>query len=72
MQQAERIRKLPPYLFARIEQKVAEAREKGVDVISLGIGDPDKPTPSHVVEALREAALDSSNHQYPSSVGMLT
>ncbi len=72
MQQAERIRKLPPYLFARIEQKVAEAKEKGVDIISLGIGDPDKPTPSHVVEALREAALDSSNHQYPSSVGMLT
>lgn len=71
MQQAERIRKLPPYLFARIEQKVAQAREQGVDIISLGIGDPDQPTPSHVVDALRQAAQDPSNHQYPSSVGMI-
>ncbi len=71
MQQAERIRKLPPYLFARIEQKVAEAKEKGVDIISLGIGDPDQPSPSHVIEALQRAAEDSTNHQYPSSVGML-
>lgn len=72
MKQAQRIQKLPPYLFARIEQKVAEAREKGIDIISLGIGDPDQPTPEPVVEALCEAARDPANHQYPSSVGMLS
>ncbi len=71
MEQAQRIQKLPPYLFARIEQKVAEAKEKGIDVISLGIGDPDQPTPAHIVEALKIAADDASNHQYPSSVGMI-
>lgn len=71
MEQAQRIQKLPPYLFARIEQKVAEAKEKGIDIISLGIGDPDQPTPSHIVDALKLAAEDASNHQYPSSVGML-
>lgn len=71
MEQAQRIQKLPPYLFARIEQKVAEAKEKGIDVISLGIGDPDQPTPAHIIEALKTAADDASNHQYPSSVGMI-
>jgi LL-diaminopimelate aminotransferase len=71
MEQAQRIQKLPPYLFARIEQKVAEAKEKGIDVISLGIGDPDQPTPAHIIEALKIAADDASNHQYPSSVGMI-
>lgn len=71
MEQAQRIQKLPPYLFARIEQKVAEAKEKGIDVISLGIGDPDQPTPAHIIEALKMAADDASNHQYPSSVGMI-
>jgi len=69
--QAERIEKLPPYLFARIEQKIEEAREKGVDIISLGIGDPDNPTPGHIVDALAEAARVPANHQYASSVGML-
>ncbi|QRN86350.1 LL-diaminopimelate aminotransferase [Clostridia bacterium] len=71
MEQAQRIQKLPPYLFARIEQKVAEAKEKGIDIISLGIGDPDQPTPSHIVDALKSASEDAANHQYPSSVGML-
>lgn len=71
MEQAQRIQKLPPYLFARIEQKVAEAKEKGIDVISLGIGDPDQPTPAHIIDALKIAADDASNHQYPSSVGMI-
>lgn len=71
MKQAERILKLPPYLFARIEQKVAEAKEKGIDIISLGIGDPDQPTPPHIIEALKSAADDPANHQYPSSVGLL-
>ncbi|WP_035269333.1 LL-diaminopimelate aminotransferase [Desulfitibacter alkalitolerans] len=71
IKQAERISKLPPYLFARIEQKIAEAREKGVDIISLGIGDPDQPTPSYIVEELNTASRETANHQYPSSVGML-
>ena len=65
------MQKLPPYLFARIEKKIEEAREKGVDIISLGIGDPDQPTPEHIVERAAVALKDPANHQYPSSVGML-
>ncbi|WP_227767011.1 LL-diaminopimelate aminotransferase [Zhaonella formicivorans] len=71
MREAERIRKLPPYLFARIEKKIAEAKEKGVDIISLGIGDPDRPTPDHIIAKLVEEAHNPANHQYPSSVGLL-
>jgi LL-diaminopimelate aminotransferase len=67
---AARIDKLPPYLFAEIDRKVSEARAKGADIISFGVGDPDLPTPDHVVEALREAALDPATHRYPSYVGM--
>jgi len=62
---------LPPYLFARIEQKIAEAREKGIDIINLGIGDPDIPTPRHIIDRMATAVYDSANHQYPSSVGLL-
>ncbi|HHV77028.1 MAG TPA: LL-diaminopimelate aminotransferase [Syntrophothermus lipocalidus] len=65
------MQKLPPYLFARIEKKIEEAREQGVDVISLGIGDPDRPTPPHIIERMEQAIKDPANHQYPSSVGML-
>ena len=71
MQEARRIRALPPYLFARIEQKIEAAREKGVDIISLGIGDPDLPTPDHVTAKLVEQAHNPENHRYPTSVGML-
>jgi LL-diaminopimelate aminotransferase len=67
---ATRIESLPPYLFAEIDRKVAEQKAKGVDVISLGVGDPDTPTPDHVVRALQEAAADPSTHQYPSYTGM--
>ncbi|MEI7884526.1 MAG: LL-diaminopimelate aminotransferase [Clostridia bacterium] len=70
--EAIRIQKLPPYLFARIEQKIAEAKEQGIDVISLGIGDPDSPTADHIIEALVKEAHNPANHQYPSSVGMLS
>lgn len=66
------MQKLPPYLFARIEKKIEEAREKGVDIISLGIGDPDQPTPEHIINAGIKAMQDPANHQYPSSAGMLT
>ncbi|MCC7368869.1 MAG: LL-diaminopimelate aminotransferase [Chloroflexi bacterium] len=65
MQKAERLGKLPPYLFVTIRNKIREARERGVDVISLGVGDPDQPTPPHVVQALQQAAEDPANHVYP-------
>ncbi|MFN8522059.1 MAG: LL-diaminopimelate aminotransferase [Chloroflexota bacterium] len=65
MQKAARLGKLPPYLFVQIRNKIREARERGIDVISLGVGDPDQPTPSHVVQALQAAAEDPANHQYP-------
>lgn len=68
---SERLGNLPPYLFARIDELKAEQEKKGVDVIDLGIGDPDLPTPPHIVEALCEAARDPANHHYPSYVGML-
>jgi LL-diaminopimelate aminotransferase len=58
-------KKLPPYLFAEIDRKVAEAKAKGVDIISLGIGDPDLPTPELIVNALQEAVADPSTHDYP-------
>ncbi|HHW12644.1 MAG TPA: LL-diaminopimelate aminotransferase [Firmicutes bacterium] len=63
---------LPPYLFARIEQKIAEARAQGIDLISLGIGDPDLPTPPHIVDAMTASLRNPANHQYPSSVGLLS
>jgi len=62
---AERLSKLPPYLFVEIRNKIREARERGVDVISLGVGDPDQPTPGRVIQALAQAAEDSANHPYP-------
>src|ERR687890_272247 len=70
MRTAARIDKLPPYLFAEIDRKVAEARAGGADIISFGVGDPDLPTPDHIVEALREAVCDPATHRYPSYTGM--
>jgi LL-diaminopimelate aminotransferase len=67
---AKRIEKLPPYLFAEIDRKVGEARSRGVDIISFGVGDPDLPSPPHVIEALQKAAADPATHQYPSYTGM--
>jgi LL-diaminopimelate aminotransferase len=67
---ADRIRELPPYLFARIDALKNEERKKGKDLIDLGIGDPDLPTPEHIVAALAEAARDPGTHRYPSYVGM--
>ena len=61
---------LPPYLFARIDEMKAEQQKKGVDIIDLGVGDPDLPTPPHIVDALCKAAKDPENHHYPSYVGM--
>jgi LL-diaminopimelate aminotransferase len=70
IQLADRIKALPPYLFARIDELKAEARAKGADLIDLGIGDPDLPTPPHIVAAMQKAAVDPRHHQYPSYVGM--
>ena len=56
MKLAKRVEALPPYLFAEISRKVAEKRAQGVDVISFAIGDPDLPTPEHILESLREAS----------------
>jgi LL-diaminopimelate aminotransferase len=67
---ARRIESLPPYLFAELDRKVSERRASGVDVISLGVGDPDLPTPPHVVEELQRAAADSATHQYPPYQGL--
>ncbi|MGH2690459.1 MAG: LL-diaminopimelate aminotransferase [Actinomycetota bacterium] len=70
MRTARRIDTLPPYLFAELDRKLDAARAKGVDVISFGIGDPDRPTPAHIVEAAAEAVRDPSTHRYPSYYGM--
>lgn len=70
MRTSRRIDDLPPYLFASLDKKVAEARRSGADVISFGIGDPDRPTPAHIVQAAVEAVRDPSTHQYPSYYGM--
>ncbi|MBF0343671.1 MAG: LL-diaminopimelate aminotransferase [Nitrospirae bacterium] len=67
---ADRVRNLPPYLFDRIDKLKAEALRNNVDVIDLSIGDPDIPTPSHVVEALKRAAENPEHHRYPSYRGM--
>jgi LL-diaminopimelate aminotransferase len=70
MNLAKRVEKLPAYLFAEISRKIAEKRAQGVDVISFGIGDPDLPTPDHIIAALNEAAGDPANHRYPESEGL--
>lgn len=70
-EQAQRIKNLPPYLFARIEKLIKEKQNTGVDIISLGIGDPDMPTPGYIIEELQKQAEVGDNHQYPSSAGML-
>jgi LL-diaminopimelate aminotransferase len=66
---SKRLEAIQPYMFAELERKVADKRAAGIDVISLGIGDPDTPTYPHVVEAMRAAVADPSTHQYPSNRG---
>lgn len=68
---AQRLKELTPYPFAQLDKKVAEKRKRGVEMINLGIGDPDIPTPNHIVEACCEAAKDPANHRYPSYEGMI-
>lgn len=70
MEFSKRIEKLPPYLFVQISKKIAEKKARGEDVISFGIGDPDIPTPPHIIERLGQAARDPANHRYPESEGL--
>jgi LL-diaminopimelate aminotransferase len=69
MRPSKRLERIPPYLFAELERKIREKKAQGIDVISLGIGDPDTPTPSLVVDALRDAVTDPGTHQYPANRG---
>lgn len=66
---SKRLEAIPPYMFAELEKKVAAKKAEGIDVISLGIGDPDRPTYPHIVAAMQEAVADPANHQYPSNRG---
>ncbi len=68
---ADRLTQLPPYLFAKLDIMKQEARAKGVDIIDLGVGDPDMPTPKPIIDRLYKAAQDAENHRYPSYEGML-
>jgi LL-diaminopimelate aminotransferase len=70
MRLSKRIEQLPPYLFTFISRKIAEKRAAGVDVVTFAIGDPDIPTPKHIMEALHAAADDPANHRYPESDGL--
>ncbi len=70
MKIARRIEKLPPYLFVEISKKIAEKKAKGEDVVTFGIGDPDIPTPPHIIERLCREAHDPVNHRYPESDGL--
>lgn len=70
MELAKRIQNLPPYLFAELDRKIEEKEAHGVDVISLGMGDPIEPTPQHIIDRLCEAANDPITHRYPSYYGL--
>jgi len=67
---AERIRLLPKYLFAEIDKKVKKAQQKGIDVIKLGIGDPDSPTPDYIIRRMQEEVANPANHTYPPDEGV--
>ncbi len=66
---SRRLEAVPAYMFAELERRVADKRAAGVDVISLGIGDPDRPTYPHIVEAMQDAVADPANHRYPTNRG---
>ena len=69
-EEADRLKSLPPYLFAEIDKLINNKRKEGLDVISLGIGDPDIPTSKDIIETLCKEANDPKNHRYPSSYGL--
>ena len=66
---SRRLERIPPYLFAELERKIQAKRAAGIDVISLGIGDPDMPTYRPIVEAAERAVADPGTHRYPSNRG---
>ena len=70
MQLADRVEKVPPYLFVEISRKIAAKKAQGIKVISFGIGDPDLATPSSVIDELRNTSLDTPNHRYPETDGL--
>ncbi|MBA7646914.1 LL-diaminopimelate aminotransferase [subsurface metagenome] len=70
MKMSRRIENLPPYLFVEISRKIAEKKAKGEEVISFAIGDPDIPTPPHIIDKLCQAARDPANHRYPETDGL--
>ena len=70
VEKSDRLKNLPPYLFKEIDRQKDEVKKKGIDIIDLGVGDPDMPTPKHIIETLNKAAFDPVNHQYPSYTGM--
>jgi LL-diaminopimelate aminotransferase len=70
MQLAKRVENLPPYLFVGITKKIAEKKARGEDVVSFAVGDPDMPTPKHILDSLCQAAQDPANHRYPESDGL--
>lgn len=68
---SERLNSLPPYLFADLDRKKAEVAARGLDLIDLGVGDPDMPTPDHIIQALKETVHDPMNHKYPAYTGSM-
>ncbi|MFO7605720.1 MAG: LL-diaminopimelate aminotransferase [Desulfurivibrionaceae bacterium] len=70
IEKADRLKQLPPYLFAELDRKKDEVKARGVDVIDVGVGDPDQPTPKHIIDALCEAVQKPQYHRYPSYTGM--
>jgi LL-diaminopimelate aminotransferase len=66
---SRRLEGIPPYMFAELERRIAEKTRAGIDVISIGIGDPDHPTYPHIVEAMQRVIADPANHRYPSNRG---
>ncbi|OYT54880.1 MAG: LL-diaminopimelate aminotransferase [Candidatus Altiarchaeales archaeon ex4484_2] len=69
MEYADRINRIPPYLFAEIDREIEKKRGMGMDIINLSVGDPDLPTPGNIIEALNKAARNPENHRYPSYKG---
>ncbi|MCK4423071.1 MAG: aminotransferase class I/II-fold pyridoxal phosphate-dependent enzyme, partial [Candidatus Omnitrophica bacterium] len=70
MEFSDRLKKLPPYLFAEIDKAKRQAKAEGKDIIDLGIGDPDQPTPRHIIDELYKAAQDPANHKYALDAGL--
>ncbi|RJP74365.1 MAG: LL-diaminopimelate aminotransferase [Candidatus Abyssobacteria bacterium SURF_17] len=71
IERAQRLSQLPPYLFSEIDKAKRKAIEEGIDIINLGIGDPDMPTPENIIRALCDTAANPANHRYPSYEGLL-